>query len=200
MLWLGAVAMVVAFFVADYNDGKPEPTTHAPTATTQQESTGGHVVATTSSSSVSHTATSSQATSAGSSNTYNASSSLEPSVQESPGPPANVGVALAEDPWVAQPGETVEYRVKLINHGQGEATRIEVTEELPQGLSFEDGSRRQTKVVENLASGDDKVVVFLVTVSGDTPRGHYRSVVTVLRVDAVNTRSTESMRSLTVRP
>jgi uncharacterized repeat protein (TIGR01451 family) len=77
----------------------------------------------------------------------------------------------------ANPGDEVEYRVKIINHGNLTAFNVTLNDTLPAGFTFSaDGSSVKTITVGDLGPGENKEFVYKAKVSDKTVSGIYANV------------------------
>ena len=74
----------------------------------------------------------------------------------------------------ANPGNTVEYTVKITNNGDGDATNVTLTDQLPSGFTF-DGTTDSVKAWElgSIAPSEEKITTYAVKIGTDVPAGTY---------------------------
>ena len=77
----------------------------------------------------------------------------------------------------ANPGNTVEYTVKITNNGDGDATNVTLTDQLPSGFTF-DGTTDAVKAWElgDLAPNEEKTVTYKVKIADNMTAGTYNNL------------------------
>lgn len=96
----------------------------------------------------------------------------------------NLSIVKTADVQVLNPGQPVNYTVVVTSTGEGTASNVVVTDVLPAGFTYADGSgSTKTWNLGTMAPGSQQILTYKVNVGSAVKAGHYTNTATVKATD-----------------